>query len=182
MPARPEVPSLGVVVTGGIGVLVVIAFVAAVVLGRDSSPQAGDRVAVVRDDGALEVLAARCEDERVRAVAVQDVDGRDLWRIESENGTIDRRFVVGDEPPPFFETVVPLDDALPPSGLLVAEVTVDDEVDARPFDPADIDDRDGLGLSCDGDGIGVVSVLFVAGAAGVCAAYGALVARYLRRP
>lgn len=170
------------VVTGGIGVLVVIAFVAAVVLGREGEPQPGDRVAVVRDNGAVEVLAARCDDERVRAVAVQDRAGRDLWRVVSEKGTIDRRFVVGGEPPPFFETVVPMDDPLPPSGLLVAEVTVDDEVDARPFDPAHLDDSDGFGLSCDGDGIGLVGVLFTAGAAGVCAAYGAMVARYLRRP
>ena len=178
-----DVPSLGVVVTGGIGVLVVIAFVAGVVLGRDASPQPGERVAVVRDDaGAIEVLAARCEDERVRAVAVQDTDGRDLWRVESAKGTIDRRFVVGGEPPAFFETTVALDEPLPASGLLVAEVAVDDVVDARPFDPADVDDGDGFGLSCRDGGIGLVSVLFVAGAAGVVAAYGAVVARYVRRP
>lgn len=179
---RADTPSLGVVVTGGIGVLVVVAFVAAVVLGRETSAQPGDRVGVVRRDGRVEVLAARCEDERVRAVEVREQDGDVLWRIESEKGTIDRRFVVGGEPPPLFVTVDRLEETDLLDRTLVAEVTVDDVVDGRPFDPADLEESDGFGLSCDDDDLGLVPLVFVMGAAGVVAAYGAMVARYVRRP
>jgi hypothetical protein len=183
VPPSREVPSLAIVVTGGVGVLVVIAFVAGVVLGRTGEAEPGDRVGIGRVEEGLVVFAARCEDERVRAVEVRTPGGAPLWRIESDKGTIDRDFLVGGEPPAFFVTAVRLEGPLP-SGALEAEVTVDDVVDARRFDPAALEEGEGFGVSCDddGDGLGLVSLLFVAGAAGVIAAYGAMVLRYVRRP
>jgi hypothetical protein len=179
-PAR-DVPSLGIIVTGGIGVLVVIAFVAGIVLGRTGEAEPGDRVGIGRVDEGLVVFAARCEDERVRAVEVRAPGGPALWRIESDKGTIDRRFLVGGTPPAFFATVVPLDGSLP-SGVLEAEVTVDDVVDARQFDPAALEEGERFGVSCDDSGLGLLPVVFVLGALAVVAAYGAMVARYVRRP
>ena len=176
-----DAPSLGIIVTGGIGVLVVIAFVAGIVLGRTSGPEPGDRVGIGRTEGSLVVFAVRCEDERVHAVEVRSPGGPPLWRIESDRGTIDRHFVVGAEPPAFFATVVPLSAALP-AGELEAEVTVDDVVDARTFDPAALDDGDRFGISCDDGDLGLVPFVFVLGAIGVVLAYGAMVSRYVRRP
>jgi peptidoglycan/xylan/chitin deacetylase (PgdA/CDA1 family) len=131
---------LGVLVTGGIGVLVVVAFVAAIALGRDSVPGPGDRLAVVHGEGpvGLAVLAARCPDERVKAVEVRVPDGAPLWRIVSDKGTIDRVFVIGAEPPPFFATQTSLQPF--PPGELEAEVTIDDIVDRERFDPAAVED------------------------------------------
>jgi hypothetical protein len=180
-PAR-DVPSLGIIVTGGIGVLVVIAFVAGVLLGRTGEAEPGDRVGIGRtDDGTLVVFAARCEDERVRAVEVRTPGGPPAWRIESDKGTIDRRFVVGAEPPAFFATRVALDGPLP-DGVLEAEVTIDDVVDARPFDPAALEDGESFGVSCDDGDLGLVPIVFVLGAMGVIGAYLAMVARFVRRP
>jgi hypothetical protein len=179
-PAR-EVPSLGIIVTGGVGVLVVIAFVAGIVLGRTGEPEPGDRVGIGRDDQGLVVFAARCEDERVSAVEVRTPGGPPLWRIESEKGTIDRRFLVGGEPPAFFATAVALDEPLP-AGALEAEVTVDDVVDARRFDPAALEEGESFGVSCDDSGLGLLPVVFVIGALAVIAAYVAMVSRYVRRP
>jgi hypothetical protein len=176
---RADAPTLAVVVTGGIGVLVVIAFVAGVVLGRGTRTEPGDRVGVAAVDGELVVFAARCEDERVRAVEVRTPGGPALWRIESDKGTIDRRFVVGGEPPAFFLTTVRLE-SLPTGGTLEAEVTVDDVVDAKPFDLGALEESDGFGVSCDDRDLGVVPLLFVMGASGVVAAYGAMLARYVR--
>ena len=169
------------VVTGGVGVLVVVAFVAGVVLNRARGVEPGDRVAVVRAEGAelLEVLAARCGDERVGAVEVRVPGGPPLWRIESERGGITRRFVLGADPPPFgFATTTPL---LPlPAGVLEAEVTIDGVVDVERFDPARLGDGDTLRTSCDERSLGVVELAFVLGALGVVLTYLVMVTRYLR--
>lgn len=177
----PTVPTLTVVVTGGIGVLLVIAFVAAVAFGREQPIAPGDRVAVVKAPGpaGFTILAGRCTDERVHAVEVRSPDGVSLWRVESAKGAIDRRFVVGQDPPPFeFATVTPLRPL--PSGPLEAEVTVDKTVDHEVFDPAHIDKAAAVRAPCGDDDVGVVSLLFVVGALGVVAAYGAMVHRYLK--
>ena len=144
-------PSLGMVAAGGVGVLVVIAFVAAVALGGRTPPaRPGDRVAVGRAEeagGALAVLVPRCRDERVTAVEVAEADGRPLWRITSRKGSIDERYLVGAAPPPLgFEVEVALRDPLPASPL-VASVTVageDDVHDAAPFAAASLPVEDVL--------------------------------------
>jgi hypothetical protein len=130
------------VAAGGVGVLVVIAFVAAVALGgRTSAAGPGERVAVGRADpaGTLAVFVPRCRDERVTSVEIGEDGGRPLWRIESRKGSIDERYVVGATPPPLgFEVEVPLRDPLPSSALRAA-VTVEGEgdvADGLTFDPS----------------------------------------------
>lgn len=179
-PRRADAPTLGVVVTGGIGVLVVIAFVAGVLLGRSDRTEPGDRIGVARVEDELVVFVARCEDERVRAVELRVAEGPKLWRVESEKGTIDRRFVVGGDPPPFFVTTVRYDRAQPTTSALEVEVVVDDLVDVKPIDLDALEEAESFGVSCDQHDLGLVPLVFVAGAAGVVAAYGALVARYVR--
>lgn len=168
------------VVTGGIGVLVVIAFVAAVAFGREHEVAPGDRIALIEAKGPakLSVLVGRCDDERVDAVEIRRPDGDVLWRIESPNGSIARRFVVGADPPPFgFEAVTPLGSTL--AGRLVAEAEVDGVADRELFDTAALDQERAPSAPCDGNDIGLVSILFVVGALGVVAAYGVMVRRYL---
>lgn len=167
------------VLAGGLGVLVVIAFVGGVALGRQRDLGPGDRIAVVPvDRGAgLGVLVGRCADERVKAVEVRVADGMSLWRIESKKGGIDRRFVVGGEPPAFFATVTPLR-ALPPTQL-EAVVTIDDTVDERRFDPSSLDDAAAPRAPCSRSDLGWAILLFAAGAAGVVVAYAVMVRRYL---
>lgn len=177
----PTVPTLTVVVTGGIGVLMVIAFVAAVAFGREQAVAPGDRVAVVKASGpaGFTILAGRCADERVKVVEVRSPDGVSLWRIESAKGAIDRRFVVGQEPPPFtFATVTPLQPF--PSGPLEVEITIDEVIDGEVFDPGHLDEAEAVRAPCGDDDIAVVSIVFILGALGVVAAYGALVHRYLK--
>lgn len=138
MVTRPEdgAPSLVMVAAGGVGVLVVIAFVAAVAFGGRSVPaRPGERLAVGRQaTGAdLAVFVPRCRDERVTAVAVGERGGSTLWQITSRKGSIDERYVVGADGAPLgFTTDVPLEGPLP-EGELVATVTVegDDEVTDR---------------------------------------------------
>lgn len=139
---RPEggPPSLAMVAAGGVGVLVVIAFVAAMALGGRARPaEPGERVAIGRADeaGTLAVFVPRCRDERVTVVEVADAgSGAARWRIVSPKGSIDERYVVGAEPPLGFEAEVPLEGALP-DGELRATVTVDgdgaDTVDGLTF-------------------------------------------------
>lgn len=177
----PTVPTLTVVVTGGIGVLMVIAFVAAIVFGREGAVAPGDRLAVVKGAGpaGFTILAGRCTDERVQAVEVRSPDGVSLWRIESAKGAIDRRFVVGQEPPPFtFTTVTPLQPL--PSGPLEAEITVDKVIDSEVFDPAHLEKATAVRAPCGNDDGGVVSLLFILGALGVAATYGVMVSRNLK--
>jgi len=160
-------------------VLVVLAFVAAIVFGR-GSVAAGDRIAVVKSDGpaGFTVLAGRCTDERVRAVEIHAPDGPPLWRIESTKGVINRSFAVGAEPPPFgMATVTPLQPL--PLGMLEAVLTVDHVTDRERFDPAHLETADAPEAPC-GTDLGFVPLLFVFGAAGVVIAYGALVRRYLQ--
>ena len=132
------------VAAGGVGVLVVIAFVAAVALGgRSAAAGPGDRVAVGRADaaGTLAVFVPRCRDERVTSVEVGESGGQPLWRITSRKGSIDERYVVGAATPPLgFEVEVPLRGPLPTSPLQ-ASVTVDGEGDVRDaliFDAASV--------------------------------------------
>jgi hypothetical protein len=109
------------VAAGGVGVLVVIAFVAGVALGgRTSDGGPGSRVAVGRtgDAGGLAVLVPRCRDERVTEVALADAGGRTLWRIGSRKGSIDERYLVGDDVVPLgFDVEVALRGDLPPAPL-----------------------------------------------------------------
>ena len=169
------------VLTGGIGVLVVVAFVAAVAFGRGTTVKPGDRIAVVPLKGSpagFEILVGRCEDERVRSVEVDADGGQPLWRIESTKGGIDRSFIVGQDPPPFsFRTTTKLTSR--PTGPLVASVLVDDATDARPFDPAHLSTSGAVGAPCGQRDIGIVPLLFVLGGAGVVIAYGAMVRRFL---
>lgn len=168
------------VVVGGVGLLVVIAFVAGVVLGRESAPRPGDRLAVVpTETDALAILAARCGDERVHAVELRVPDGGPtLWRIESAKGSIDRSYLVGAVPPPFgFATITALQPV--PPGALEAVVTVDDTVDAERFDPAALERGDGFRAPCEGDELGLVELAFVVGALGVAAAYATMIRRWL---
>ena len=132
------------VAAGGVGVLVVIAFVAAVALGgRSSAAGPGERVAVGRADaaGTLAVFVPRCRDERVTSVEVGQAGGEPLWRIASRKGSIDERYVVGATTPPLgFEVEVPLEGALPPS-TLEASVTLDgdgDVADGLTFDATSV--------------------------------------------
>lgn len=169
------------VLTGGIGVLVVIAFVAAVAFGRDTTVKPGDRVAVIAAQGAphgFAILVGRCEDERVHDVELRTPGGPPLWEIRSAKGGIDRSFVPGDGTVPFgFETTTALQ-PLPP-GPLEAVVKVDDSVDSRQFDPAHLEKTSSVGAPCGSRDIGLVPLLFALGGAGVVLAYGAMVRRFL---
>lgn len=166
--------------TGGIGVLVVLAFVAAVVFGRNTEVNPGDRIAVVRSDGPVgfSILAGRCTDERVNAVEVRAPVGPALWRIESKKGVINRTFAVGAEAPFGAATVTPLQPL--PAGLLVAGIRVGDAEDVEQFDPAHLETADAPEAPCGETDLGLVPLLFIAGAAGVVVAYGGLVRRYLQ--
>jgi len=170
------------VLTGGIGVLVVIAFVAAVAFGRGTTVKPGDRIAVVPLKGSpagFEILVGRCEDERVRAVEVRSPDGPTLWRIESPKGGIDRSFIVGQDPPPFsYRTTTKLTNL--PGGPLVASVLVDRSTDSRPFDPQRLSTAGAVGAPCGSRDIGVVPWLFIVGGGGVAVAYGAMLRRFVR--
>lgn len=136
------------VAAGGVGVLVVVAFVAAVALGaRTPAADPGERLAVGRvdDRGTLAVFVPRCRSERVTGVGLESVGGagdRVLWRIEARKGSIDERYVVGaDEVPVGFEVVEPLDGDVP-AGELTAIASIDgDEAtveDRQRFEAADL--------------------------------------------
>jgi hypothetical protein len=169
------------VLPGGIGVLVVVAFVAAVALGRDTTVKPGDRVAVIAAREAprgLAILVGRCEDERVRDVELRVPGGPPLWEIRSVKGGIDRSYVPGEDPPPFgFETTTALQPF--PPGPLEAVVTVDASVDSQRFDPTHLDETSSVGAPCGSRDIGLVPLLFALGGAGVVLAYGAMVRRFL---
>lgn len=167
-------------VAGGLGVLVVVGFVAAVVFGGAARTQPGDRVALVENAGQLVVVAGRCEDERVTAVELGAPGGPTLWRIASQKGSITRRYVVGAEPLPVgFTTVAPLQ-PLPLGDLEVSVeidgTIVDREVVAQPA-PQTGEVLAPCGRS---QRLGAVSILFVAGALLVVLAYAAMVQRWLQ--
>ena len=165
--------------TGGIGVLVVLAFVGAVAFGRNTEVKPGDRVAVVRSDSpaGFSILAGRCTDERVNAVEVRAPVGPALWRIESKKGVINRSFAVGGEAPFGATTVTPLQPL--PAGMLLAGIRVGDAEDVEQFDPARLDTADAPEAPC-GNDLGLVPLLFILGAGGVVVAYAGLVRRYLQ--
>jgi hypothetical protein len=177
---RADAPTLGVLATGGVGVLVVLAFVGAVVFGRNTQVEPGDRIAVVRSDGpaGFTILAGRCTDERVNVVEVRGLVGSALWRIESTKGVIDRSFAVGAEAPFGAATVTPLQPL--PEGSLVAGIRVGDAEDREEFDPAHLETADAPEAPCGGTDLGLVPLLFIIGAGGVVVAYAGLVRRFLQ--
>ena len=160
--------------------LVVLAFVGAVVFGRNTEVKPGDRIAVVRSDGpaGFSILAGRCTDERVNVVEVRAPIGPSLWRIEAKKGGLNRACTVGGEPPFGATTVTPLQ-ALP-AGMLIAGIRVGDAEDLEQFDPAHLETADAPEAPCGGTDLGLVPLLFIAGAAGVVVAYGGLVRRYIQ--
>lgn len=185
-PRADAPPGPGVLVAGGLGVLVVVAFVAAVLFGGSARAQPGDRVALVERDGQLVVAVARCEDERVTAVELKapGPQGPRLWRIASAKGSIAQRYVVGAEPLPVgFTTIAPLQ-PLPLGDLeVLVEIDgelVDREVVAQPASQT----ADVLAPCGRSQRLGTVSVLFVVGALLVVVAYAGMVQRWLhgRRP
>jgi hypothetical protein len=176
-----------VVLAGGLGVLVVIAFVGAVALGGTSKRSPGDQVAVVRSDGpaGMTVLAGRCLDQRVKAVEVDGAAGTALWRVESVKGSIERRYVVGALPPLGFHDVTPL--AARPAGRVRASVELEQgdatTVDARVVDvaalPAEGHTLDEGAPACGGhEGPGGTALLFAVGAAFVVAGYVGMLLRF----
>lgn len=179
-PHAPGPPSTGVVIAGALAVAVVVLFVMSVVVGTTSRPEPGDRVAVARSDDAAtgyEVVVGRCDDERVRAIAVLDQQGAPLWRVEAAKGSFERRFPLGEAAFGFAE-VVPLRGL--PDGKVEVTVAVGDDVDAEVIDLRDVGDDVAVGASCGGSSVGSVGWLFAAGAAVVVLSYGAMLFRYRR--
>lgn len=190
MSRRPEPPSLGVVIAGGVGVLVVVAFVVALALGSSTRSTPGELVRVVPDDGpgGIAVLAGRCLDQRVRSVTVSDLDGTVLWHIVSRKGSIDRRYPVGGGAPIGFDVEQPL--AQLPTGTVEAEVVFlrdgEEVADARVVEvhrlPAEGDALASAPPACPSDGgPGFTTVLFAVAGAFVVAGYGLMLLRYRRR-
>lgn len=201
----PPPPSLAMVAAGGVGVLVVIAFVAAVALGgRTTAAGPGERLGVGRADaeGVLAVFVPRCRDDRVKVVEVTGAGGDVLWRITSRKGSIDERYEVGADAPLGFDVEVPLGSPLPDVPL-VAAVGVDGEAgavrDQLDFSPGAVPEE---GVVTAGGDVGVASfqgraiaaarcpesrsdvglttVVFTLGALLVVASYLVLVSRWWR--
>lgn len=186
---RADAPSLGVVLVGGIGVLVVVGFVAALALGGGGRSTPGERVALVRADGpaGVAVLAGRCRDQRVSSVEVRGPSGV-RWRLVSDKGSIERRYVVGAPPPLNVREDVPL------TGELAGRVTV-----SVGFDGPDGEERDQgtyavAAAGAEGEALGRISppcggavdlgptvLLFGAAAALVVAGYAVMLARLRQR-
>lgn len=204
--ADDEPPSLAMVAAGGVGVLAVVAFVAAVSFGaRPVPPAAGERIGMTSRGRPSEptVAVARCPVERVVDVAVLDADGEVRWRISSSKGSIDTRYVVGADAPTGFETVVSSDDPLA-GGILEVRVAIDREGevhrDRQRFSEADVPPPDAVryrgsaveprvfdarglaaaGCPGSGGGRGVAPWLFAAGAGAVVVTYLGMVARWWR--
>lgn len=199
-------PSLSMVVSGGVGVVAVLAFVSALALGADlEEAPPGARLAVTAADGpaGLAVLVPRCRSERVTRVELRSGDDQVLWRITARKGSIDERYVVGGDEPLGFVTERPFRLPLPPGRLqVVASLARDgpfDVVDRAAFDPAAVPTAGALyqGGTVDGDifkagaaaaadcpesgrDLGLVTWLFVAAAAGVVVTYVSMVVRYWR--
>ena len=177
-PPRAEAPTPGVLVAGGVGVLAVIGFVAAVVFGGEARAQPGDRVALAATEEGPVLVAGRCEDERVTAVELKAPDGPTLWRITSAKGSITRRYVVGGEVPVGFETVTPFQGL--PEGHLEAVVEIDRDLVDRRVVAQPLADTAQVAPPCGrSQDLGAVAVLFVAGALLVVTAYAAMVWRWL---
>lgn len=199
-----EPPSLQMVLSGGVGVVAVVVFVAALAFGTEvTNPPPGARLGVTSAGGPVgaALLVPRCRSERVTGVELRSAAGAVLWRIAAGKGSIDERYVLGAEPPPFgFVTDVPLEG--PP---IAGEVTVVVEVAGEPFDTVDRASFEPAAVPAEGvlhEGgvvdpptfealaagaancqdagrdIGAVTWLFVAAAAGVVVTYAMMVARY----
>jgi hypothetical protein len=187
------------VAAGGLGLLVVVAFVAAVAFGsRPVPPRGGERIALGAGSDGLEVAVARCPEERVAAVQLGPPGGLPAWRVEAPKGSIQDRFVVGGEAPTDFATVVPLYGPVEGAVEVAVELAGGGGDRAR-FDAAALPDRGfrhlgatvsaeqhrqrALGaLHCDA-GAGdraALSWLFAGGAAVVAVAYLGMVARWWR--
>lgn len=182
-------PSLGVVVAGGIGVLAIVAFVAVLLFGATSDPRPGDRVEVVRSDAGVLVVAGRCAEQRVTEVGVLGGDGRELWRIRSAKGSIERRYPLGSAPHDF-STVTPL--AAGVDGRVVVEVAFDREgeasTDARVVDlaalPRSLPPLEDAAPPCGSRRLrpgALTALLFLGGAAAVVVGYIGMIVRYARR-
>lgn len=193
------------VVSGGVGVLAVVVFVAALAFGaRAVEVPEGARLGVVSAEGpaGLAVLVPRCQGERVVGVEVRDTAGAVLWSVTSEKGAIDERYVVGAAEPPFGSvTAVALETPLP-SGPLTAVASLIgepfDATDRADFDPSAVPAdavlyqgavtsseefaaRAAGAADCDGPNgdLGIVTWLFIAAALGVVVTYLMMVGRYL---
>ena len=197
-------PSLSMVLSGGVGVAAMVAFVAAVALGADlKQPPAGARLAVTAAEGpaGLAVLVPRCRSERVTRVELRAAGGSALWRISARKGSIDERYVVGADAPLGFVTEVPLRSSPPPGPLEVVTHVAGggsaDVVDRVVFDPGAVPSggvlyqgdavepaafEAGAAAAADcaeaGRGLGLVTWLFAAAATGVVITYVAMVVRY----
>lgn len=124
-PGGEKGPSLTMVIAGGVGVLVVLAFIAAVPYGARPAPAVpGARLGLGPSDGpaGLVVSVPRCRGERISGVELSGPEGS-LWRVTADPGSIDSSYVVGAEPPPLgFTNEVVFDPANPLPEIV--EVTV----------------------------------------------------------
>lgn len=196
-------PTLQMVLSGGVGVFAVIAFVAALALGsevKDAPPGARLGVTAAEGPAGLAVLAPRCRDERVRRVELRSADDVPRWRITARKGSIDERYVVGAaEVPLGFVTEVTLEGPLA-TGPVTVEVELAgerfDSIDRIRLDPtavpaegvlhqgevvglAGFEARASAAADCaEGRELGLVTWLFVAAAIGVVVTYGMMVARF----
>ncbi len=192
------------VLSGGVGVIAVVVFVAALAVGAEAkTPPPGARLGVAATDAppGLAVLVPRCRSERVVRIEVRSAGDVVRWRIVSRKGSIDERYPVGADVAPFgFVTEVPLVEPLPGGSLLaVAELAGEPSgaVDRVNFDPGAVPDdgvlyqgraiADGAFFSqaaaaadCGGSGrdLGLVTWLFVVAAAAVVLTYVMMVMRY----
>lgn len=193
------------VLSGGVGVLAVVAFVAALAFGAQvSEPPPGARLGLVAAAGpaGATLVVPRCRADRVVRVEVQAAAGSTLWRIVSPKGSIDERYVVGADPPFGFVVEVAAPVPLPP-GPLTATVALTGEpfdgVDEVTFDPSDVpptgvryrgrnvdaaefEAQAAAAADCQGGTreIGLVTWLFVAAAIGVVVTYVMMVVRYFK--
>lgn len=192
-------------VWGGLGVFAVIVFVAALVFGVEvRNPPPGARLGVTSSAGpaGAAVLVPRCRSERVTGIEVRTVDRVTVWRIAARKGSIDERYVLGADAPPFgFVVEVPFTPP-PPSETLTVVARLDgepfDSVDRVDFTPADLpsdgvlhlgavvepatfEARAAAAADCrrPGRDLGLVNLAFVIAAAGVVVTYLLLVRRYL---
>jgi hypothetical protein len=198
-------PSLQMVLSGGVGVLAVVVFVAAVAFGARAGDVApGARLGVTTAEGpaGLAVLVPRCQAERVVGVEVRDASGATLWRVTSDKGAIAERYVVGAPDPPFGSATEVALPAPPPSGALTAVASLAgepfDATDQVTFDPSRVPAEGVLyqgatigfeefeaqaagAAACAGPSgdLGLVTWLFVAAALGVVVTYLMMVGRYL---
>ena len=193
------------VLSGGIGVVAVVVFVAALAFGTDIAEVApGARLGIVPAEGpiGLAVLVPRCRSERVVGVELLDAEGAPLWRVASAKGAIDERYVVGAQEPPF-ATATEIELRTPlPSGPLTAVASMEgeslDATDRVTFDPSAVP-ADGVlyqgaaigteefqaqaagAADCGGTtgDLGYVTWLFVAAGLGVVVTYVMMLMRYL---